>query len=728
MKGFTLLSLLIVCLFSNLSAQTDTLVERSLNEIVISATKYETPKRKVSQQVEIIDSREIAIQNNQNAADLLMNSGEVLVQRSQGGGGSPIIRGFEANKVLIEIDGLRLNNAIFRGGHLQNVLRIDNNMIDRLEILFGPSSVLYGSDALGGVMHFITKKPQLNSVGGNAYARYSTANEEKTGHIDLNFGGGKIASLTSFTYSDFGDITQGGNRKDKYSDFGKRTFYVQRIDNKDVSVQNTDVDKQVGTAYSQYDILQKILFQSSESVSHTLNLQYSNSSDVNRYDRLTEGTAASPSYAQWYYGPEERLLASYRLDNEVNGSFIDDYSIILAYQNAKESRNSRRFNSSGFKHQYEEVKVASFDFDASKQINKHKILFGVEAYLNWVDSEANRTNISNNTETPSDTRYPGGGSTMNSYAIYLQDNIDVSDKVIANIGLRYNYTTLEANFDDKTFFPFPYTTADQQFGALSGMASLVLLPSDKTKIALIGSTGFRSPNIDDLAKVFDSVKGAVVVPNPNITPEYTYNAEVNVTQWLGNTFQLELGGYYTWLHDAIVLGNFQLNGQDSIVYDGVNSQVLAYQNNQKAHIAGVRAGVAFYLTPALQLRGTVNYTRGRVDGEGSNDTPLDHIPPVFGKVSLAYEQGRLQAELWSLFNSKKDIKDYLLNAEDNEKYATPDGMPAWNTLNIRAGYQLIRNLTVQLALENILDTNYRVFASGVSAPGRNFRVTLRGSF
>ncbi len=728
MKGFTLLSLLIVCLFSNLSAQTDTLVEWSLNEIVISATKYETPKRKVSQQVEIIDSREIAIQNNQNAADLLMNSGEVLVQRSQGGGGSPIIRGFEANKVLIEIDGLRLNNAIFRGGHLQNVLRIDNNMIDRLEILFGPSSVLYGSDALGGVMHFITKKPQLNSVGGNAYARYSTANEEKTGHVDLNFGGGKIASLTSFTYSDFGDITQGGNRKDKYSDFGKRTFYVQRIDNKDVSVQNADVDKQVGTAYSQYDILQKILFQSSESVSHTLNLQYSNSSDVNRYDRLTEGTAASPSYAQWYYGPEERLLASYRLDNEVNGSFIDDYSIILAYQNAKESRNSRRFNSSGFKHQYEEVKVASFDFDASKQINKHKILFGVEAYLNWVDSKANRTNISNNTETPSDTRYPGGGSTMNSYAIYLQDNIDVSDKVIANIGLRYNYTTLEANFDDKTFFPFPYTTADQQFGALSGMASLVLLPSDKTKIALIGSTGFRSPNIDDLAKVFDSVKGAVVVPNPNITPEYTYNAEINWTQWLGNTFQLELGGYYTWLHDAIVLGNFQLNGQDSIAYDGVNSQVLAYQNNQKAHIAGARAGITFYLTPALQLRGTVNYTRGRVDGEGSSDTPLDHIPPVFGKVSLAYEQGRLQAELWSLFNSKKDIKDYLLNAEDNEKYATPDGMPAWNTLNIRAGYQLIRNLTIQLALENILDTNYRVFASGVSAPGRNFSVTLRGSF
>lgn len=728
MKSFTLWSLFMLLCLGNIIAQTDTLIESELNEVVISATKYETPKRKVAQRIEVIDSKEIAIQNAQNAADLLMNSGEVMVQKSQGGGGSPIIRGFEANKVLIEIDGLRLNNAIFRGGHLQNVLRIDNNMIDKLEILFGPASVLYGSDALGGVMHFTTKKPQLNTIGGNAYVRYSTVNEEKTGHIDLNFGAGKIASLTSFTYSDFGDITQGSERDDKYPNFGKRTFYVERIDNKDVIIKNSDVDKQVGTAYSQYDVLQKILYQQSDNLSHTLNFQYSNSSNVPRYDRLTEGSATSPAFSQWYYGPEERLLASYRMDNQVNSSFIDDYSIILAYQNAKESRHSRRFNNTGLKHQYEEVDVASLDFDASKQFDKHKILFGIEAYLNWVDTRANRTNVSNNTETPADTRYPSGGSTMNNYAIYLQDNIDINEKVIVNAGLRYNYTTLEATFNDKSFFPFPYSTAKQDFGALSGNLSLVLLPSDKTKIAVIGSTGFRSPNIDDLGKVFESAKGRLVVPNPDITSEYTYNAEVNLTQWLGNKVQIQAGSYYTWLQDAIVLGKFQLNGQDSIIYDGVKSGVVAYQNNQKAYITGVNAGLAIYLTPALQLRGNINYTYARINTEGSAEKPLDHIPPVFGKASLAYEKGRLQAEVWSLFNAKKDIKDYLLNAEDNEIYATPDGMPAWNTLNIRAGYQFVKYLTVQLALENMLDTNYRVFASGVSAPGRNFRVTLRSSF
>ncbi len=727
MKSFTLWGLFMLFI-SVLSAQTDTLIESQLNELVISATKYETPKRKVAQQVQIIDSREIAIQNAQNAADLLMNSGEVLVQKSQGGGGSPIIRGFEANKVLVEIDGLRLNNAIFRGGHLQNVLRIDNNIIERLEILFGPASVLYGSDALGGVMHFITKKPQLSTIGGNAYVRYSTANEEKTGHVDLNFGGGKIASLTSFTYSDFGDITQGSERDDKYPNFGKRSFYVERIDNKDVIVNNSDVDKQVGTAYSQYDILQKILYQQTDNLSHTFNFQYSNSSNVPRYDRLTEGSITSPAYSQWYYGPEERLLASYRLDNQVNNSLIDEYSIILAYQNAKESRHSRRFNNTGLKHQYEDVKVASIDFDATKQLNKHKIIFGIEAYLNWVDSKATRTNVANETETPADTRYPNGGSTMNNYAIYVQDNIDISEKVIANAGLRYNYTMLEATFDDKSFFPFPYNTAEQDFGALSGNISLVLLPSDKTKIALIGSTGFRSPNIDDLAKVFETAKGRLVVPNPNITPEYTYNAEVNITQWFGNKAQIQVGGYYTWLQDAIVLGKFQLNGQDSVTYDGVKSGVFAYQNNQKAYIAGANAGLSIYLTQALKLSGTVTYTYARITTEGSAEKPLDHIPPVFGRASLAYEKGRLQAEIWSLFNAKKDIKDYLLNAEDNEIYATPDGMPAWNTLNVRAGYEFARYLTVQLALENILDTNYRVFASGVSAPGRNFRVTLRSSF
>ncbi|MCX6225756.1 MAG: TonB-dependent receptor [Bacteroidia bacterium] len=163
------------------------------------------------------------------------------------------------------------------------------------------------------------------------------------------------------------------------------------------------------------------------------------------------------------------------------------------------------------------------------------------------------------------------------------------------------------------------------------------------------------------------------------------------------------------------------------MYGGVMSRVCSSQNKRQAYIAGAYGTFGIDIWGGFSLSGTVNYTYGRIK-EASGDTPLDHIPPVFGKAAFQYRSDKLQGEVSFLFNGKKDISDYLKNAEDNEIYATPDGMPAWNTLNLRIAYQLIKYLNIQLACENILDANYRVFASGVSAPGRNFRLTLRATF
>ncbi|NJN34367.1 MAG: TonB-dependent receptor plug domain-containing protein [Saprospiraceae bacterium] len=73
------------------------------------------------------------------------------------------MRGFEASRVLLVVDGVRMNNLIYRSGHLQNAITVDQNMLDRVEVLFGTASTVYGSDALGGVVHFFTKKPLLNA-------------------------------------------------------------------------------------------------------------------------------------------------------------------------------------------------------------------------------------------------------------------------------------------------------------------------------------------------------------------------------------------------------------------------------------------------------------------------------------------------------------------------------------------------------------------------------------
>ncbi|HVF80613.1 MAG TPA: TonB-dependent receptor plug domain-containing protein, partial [Flavisolibacter sp.] len=195
------------------SAQTDT-AAKNMDEVLIYSGKFAERKKNIAQKVEVISARQIAHLNSQNTGDLLINTGNVFVQKSQQGGSSPVIRGFEASRVLLVVDGVRMNNAIYRAGHLQNVITVDQNSLERIEVLYGPASTLYGSDALGGVVLMRTKGPKLSATKkmfftGSAFTRYSSANDEKTGHFDLSIGGKKFAWLQAYNYSNFGDTKMG---------------------------------------------------------------------------------------------------------------------------------------------------------------------------------------------------------------------------------------------------------------------------------------------------------------------------------------------------------------------------------------------------------------------------------------------------------------------------------------------------------------------------------------
>jgi hemoglobin/transferrin/lactoferrin receptor protein len=302
---------------SSLMAQKDT--TKPLQEVVVFANKFPTPSKNIVQTIGLITDKNL-IQQQANTADILIASGQVFVQKSQSGGGSPVIRGFEASRVLLMVDGVRMNSAIFRAGHLQNIITVDNMILDRVEILYGPSSTMYGSDALGGVVSMFTKNPVLNTTEhwkttGNAVYRFASGQNEQRQHVDVNIANNKWAYLTSFTNSNFGDLRQGNNRLSAYPDFGKRLFYVTRENGMDIVNNNSSkVNIQKSTGYSQTDLLQKIIFRPNENTEHLVNIQLSNSSAYNRYDRLTE-TAANgmPSFAEWYYGPQVRNMVGYKL-------------------------------------------------------------------------------------------------------------------------------------------------------------------------------------------------------------------------------------------------------------------------------------------------------------------------------------------------------------------------------------------------------------------------------
>jgi hemoglobin/transferrin/lactoferrin receptor protein len=709
-----------------------TINSQSFDEVIASASKFEEKRKDVAQKVQVIRSNELQNINQSSTADVLANSGNVMVQKSQLGGGSPIIRGFETNKVLIVMDGIRMNNAIYRGGHLQNVITLDNAVMDRVEIVYGPGSVVYGSDALGGVMSFTTKNPLLSTngkvkVNSGAYARYMSAASGYQAHADVSVGGKRFGSLTSFTYSNFGDLRQGAHRDPSVGNFGARPWYVQRVDGKDSIFVNKDTNVQVGSGYTQYDILQKFLFQQNEFVKHTVNLQYSTSGNVPRYDRLVQVSGGLPKFGEWNYGPQQRLLGSYTLELTKKNVMYDHARFILGYQKIQESRIDRRFNKTGQNNRIEDLNILTLNLDMAKEIGKHEVRYGIEGWYNTVASSAFTKDIVTGEQTALDTRYASGGATMGSLAAYITHTWEINDRLVLNDGLRFSHVGLNAKFTDTTFFNFPFKDAKQKNGALTGNIGLIYMPSSTCRFSALVSTGFRAPNVDDLSKVFESTSGNINVPNPDLKPEYTYNGEVGISNRFSDWLTFQATGYYTLYRNALTTQNFTYQGQDSILYEGVVSQVVATTNASKAYLYGLELAMNGQMNAHVSLYATFNYTYGRIV-TGTTAIPLDHIPPVFGKFGVQFTEKKFRGEFFANYSGWKHIEDYRLNAEDNEAYALPTGMPAWFTVNARVGYQFSKNLGLQVACENILDQNYRVFASNISAPGRNFIVTLRVNF
>ncbi len=729
--------LVVAVLYTHLSFSQTTSPDssiNSLNEVIISASKGEETRKTVSQQVQLMTAKEIRAAQSQTTADLLSNTAGIFVQRSQMGGGSPVLRGFEASRILIVVDGVRLNNLIYRSGHLQNILSLDNNSLDRVEVLFGPSSTMYGSDALGGVIHMYTQRPLFAAEGSkqhlkvNAFTRFGTANDEFTGHVDVNIGGKKFASFTSFTYSSFGDLRGGENQNPFYDkEVGVRPFYVDRINGVDSLLKNDDRYLQVQSGYNQYDLVQKFAFKQNDRVTHGLNIQYSNTTDVPRYDRLTDPEGDGLRNAEWYYGPGERMMVAYDLNVNNGIGFFQYIHAGLNYQAVEESRHQRRFGRNGLQHRVEEVGIAGMNFDLKHIAGNQVLQVGVDAQYNTLTSTAEEENIETGETSALDTRYPDGDNTMSNAAVYLSHSWKINPHLTLNDGVRVGISQLKSTFVDTSFFKFPFSEVSQNNVVYSGSIGLIHIPNDDLKFSVLLSSGFRVPNVDDLSKIFETAQGTVVVPNEDIEPEKTITGEIGITKIYNGKTSWENTLYYTGFFDAIVTDVFSYQGKDSIVYDGVLSRVLANQNRDKAFIYGFSTSFRTRLMEDLLLSLSASYTYGRVKTD-SADVPLDHIPPFVMRLGINYTFNKFSSDFYVNYNGWKRLKDYSNSGEDNLQYATPEGIPAWFTINLRAAYRLHKLITIQAGVDNIFDTQYRTFASGINAPGRNVFGTLRFQF
>ena len=705
-----------------------------LNQIVISASKFEQSKRDIPQTIVNISAKDIAFENPQTSADLLESTGNVYIQKSQLGGGSPMIRGFSTNRLLITVDGVRMNNATFRGGNLQNVISIDPFTIQNTEITLGAGSVVYGSDAIGGVMSFYTKKPQLSYKDSlffkaNTAVRYASANHEKTGHLDLNFGLKKWAFLTSVSYTDFDDLRMGSNGPDDYL----RPEYVETINGVDVIVQNENPLVQTPTGYDQINVLQKVRYEPKEDLSFDLGVYYTTTSSYPRYDRLLRYRDGNLRSAEWDYGPQSWFMGNFQVTKLSSSSNLyDKIQATAAYQNFQEGRFDRDFQSTTRNIREEAVDAYSLNLDLEKSLSeKSKLFYGLEYVYNNVNSTGEELDIVTNVTSPTVSRYPNG-SNWQSVAAYASFKYKPNTKFVFQSGLRYNQVTANADFrENNTFLNLPFDTTKLNTGALTGTAGISWIPSEMIQWKLNASTAFRAPNIDDIGKVFDSEPGSVVVPNQDLKPEYAYGGELGLRLNFDGTLVFDMAAYYTFLDDALIRRDYTLNGESQIEYDGELSNVQAIQNASKEWIYGFEIGMKLNISKQLKLTSQYNIIGGTEEDDGV-EVPVRHIAPNFGNTHVSWKSGKFLIDAFAEYNSElsfnqlapsEQTKDfiYALDADGNP-YS-----PSWYTFNLRTQYSFSKDLSLTASLENITDQRYQTYSSGIAAPGRNLILAVRYS-
>lgn len=717
------LSLIASSTLAHATSPTDS-INIGLNEVVVSGNKWKQPHSQQPKRIHTITASEAALHNPQTTADLLGLSGGVFIQKSQLGGGSPMIRGFATNRLLYSVDGIRMNTAIFRSGNIQNVISLDPFALARTEVLFGPNSVIYGSDALGGVMSFQTKQAQFSSTAstyatGGATMRYASANNERTQHFDVSVGGQNWAFLTSVSAFTFDDLRQGSHGPQEYL----KPYLVQRQDGKDIVLANPNPLLQAPSGYSQFNLMQKLRFSPTKAWDLGYALHYSTTSDYARYDRHTRLRKGKPQYAEWHYGPQRWMLNQLTATHWAKHALYDQMALNIGIQRFEESRIDRRLAKPERTHTQERVDAYSLNADFTKAWTPTvSLAYGVEYVNNRVRSWGTRTAIDTDSTSSAPSRYPK--ARWESYAAYIQAHYQWSDKLSTEAGLRYNHYRLKADFSN---YGVALSFTPQQgisHGALSGSLGLTYRPTPHWLLAGSVSRGFRTPNVDDMGKLYDSVKDAVTVPNPNLRAEYATNVELGVTHLWHDALRVDLSAYYTHLDNALVRRGFSLNGQDSILYRGEKHKVLAIQNAASAHVYGVQLGLKAKLPLGFDLRAQASWQQGKEELDNGQHSTLRHAAPFFGHATLTYTHHKIVLACKVQFQGRRLHRDMPEDEKGKTEIYAHDAQgntwsPSWVTLNLKAQYNVSQHLTLHAGLENITDRRYRYYSSGISAPGRN---------
>lgn len=671
----------------------------STDEFIITADRIEKDPFETPNAVNVISKDKIIDRASKTSAEALREENGIFVQKTNHGGGSAIIRGLSSNQILILVDGIRLNNSLYRLGNHQYLTTVDNNNIQKIEIVRGPASTLYGSDAMGGTIHLRTKMPEFSTTGFvsviSVLSRYASADNEKTISTHSEFSTNKLSLIGGFSYKDYGDLRRGRN-----SDYN-------RIE------KSTDGIIQSPNGYSAYDFDVKLISKLSDKSDLVAAYQFSNQANVPRYDKYE-----NDNYYLWEYQPQRRQLAYLKYQQHYFSNYFNSFSTSISYNNQVEGRHTQRREDSDLQKEKDEAHTFGFTFEANSLFRNHNFLYGTEIYADKIKSEQYNYDVDYDVRTKNPiSRYPDGAE-YNSYGFYLQDEYNLSKNLTTIFGGRYSYfnTRFQLVGLDSSFLN-NNNSYEQSFKSLTFSLGTVYRITNYLHLNFNLGQAFRAPNLSDISKFGESKGEIFEVPNPDLEPEKmsSINLDIKINH---SYFKMDGSVYYSKISDLLGSADTIYKGSSTIEFDSTILKIKSKQNIGEAHIFGAEGSFKYMFFKTWSIGGNVTWTYGE---NITINEPVGGIPPLFGLIGIYYDKIKYKVDFYMRFATKQD----RLSEDDLDDPRIPNGgTPPWQTYNFRIKYMVSRFVSLQMALENIIDYNYREHGSGINGAGRNFIISL----
>lgn len=671
LQRLTFLGLLFIVkpLFSQNNATSsvpDSLISLDLNEVIFTGKKLKSNVFNTAESISILHSKALSLNSQRNTPELLNEAPGVFLQKTNHGGGSAFLRGLTGNQVLYLIDGIRINNAITRYGPNQYLNTIDRFSLERIEIVRGSGSVLFGSDAIGGVINMLSINPDVNqqkALSGKISTRIGSNHLEESLNGRISYKNKESWLTSGITTRSFGDLIGGKNTKLQHpSGYDEFCYDVKT---------NIQINKR-----------------------HTIQglLQYVHQKDVPVYHKYI-----LENFALNKMDPQKRSLAYVGYTYTPEKGFIQNIKFTPNIQQVAESRWSKKNNSNLTTIENDTVEIFGVltELNTLKNIGDWKWSgsHGFDLYHDKVNS--NRIQMyDNNTPIFKRGLYPDD-ATQISYAFFTNQHIE-KNKFQVTLGNRIQFLSLQIPIDNGQIINIqPKAWVGNLYVAQS------ILP--KLKLIYGLNTGFRAPNIDDLGSL-GIVDFRYEIPNYELRPEKSAQIQIGY-KWNGPKFNWETYTYYNRLKDIVVRNK---KGNETI--DGY--PVYIKENAENGYIMGLETNFQYILGRSLQLTGSLTYTYGQ---NTSKKEPIRRIPPLFGYVNIQYQKEKYWAKLFFQLAGKQQR---LAAGDISDNRIGRLGTPGWSVINISNGFNF-KKMDINLTLQNVLDKDYKFHGSGINGVGRS---------